>query len=245
MDCFLIGIEGVDVVICTTHGSLSSFDPTVEDWRSYVERFLHYCEANDITSPERKRAVLLSVCGAKTYQVIRNLTSPIEPGEKPLNEIIDLVTKHYSPKPSIIVQHFRFNSCSRDKGESIATFIATLRQLSEFCEYGDTLEDMLRDRLVCGVNDERIQRRLLSEPNLTFTTALQLAQAIESADKDSRNLKTSQPPTGVVHYNKSTKHTSTKPKRYICTRCGGNHLVPNCRFKSVECRVCKKVGHIA
>ena len=129
--------------MATAHGSLSSFDLTVEDWRSYVERFLHYCEANDITSPERKRAVLLSVCGAKTYQVIRNLTSPIKPGEKPLNEIIDLVTKHYSPKPSTIVQRFRFNSCSRDKGESIATFIATfiatLRQLSEFCEYGDTL----------------------------------------------------------------------------------------------------------
>ena len=123
----------------------------------------------------------------------------------------------------------------------IAIFIATLRQLSEFCEYGNTL----RDRLVCGVNDERIQRRLLSEPNLTFTTALQLAQAIESADKDSRDLKTSQPPTGVVHYNKSIKHTSTKPKKYICTGCGGNHLEPNCRFKSAECRVCKKVGHIA
>ena len=109
--------------MATAHGSLSSFDPTVEDWRSYIKRFLHYCEANDITSPERKRAILLSVCGAKTYQVIRNLTSPIKPGEKPLNEIIDLVTKHYSPKPSTIVQRFRFNSYSRDKGESTYSYI--------------------------------------------------------------------------------------------------------------------------
>jgi len=43
---------------------------------------------------------------------------------------------------------------------------------------------MLRDRLVCGVNDSRIQRRLLAELELTFKKAYELAQAIEMADKD-------------------------------------------------------------
>ncbi len=37
---------------------------------------------------------------------------------------------------------------------------------------------MLRDRLVCGVNDDSIQRRLLTEDGLTFETALKKAQAI-------------------------------------------------------------------
>ena len=48
---------------------------------------------------------------------------------------------------------------------------------------------MLRDRLVCGINHDCIQRRLLSEVTLTFDTALQLAQAIKSADKDVQDLK--------------------------------------------------------
>ena len=57
---------------------------------------------------------------------------------------------------------------SHHKGESIATFVAALRELGEHCGYGETLPDMIRDRLVCGVNYESIQKRLLSKKNLTY-----------------------------------------------------------------------------
>ena len=45
---------------------------------------------------------------------------------------------------------------------------------------------MIRDRLVCGVNDERIQRRLLAESRLAFKKALQLTTAMDTADKNTR-----------------------------------------------------------
>lgn len=44
------------------------------------------------------------------------------------------------------------------------------------------LQQMMRDRLVCEVNDERIQRRLLSEQILTFDNALKIAFSLEVAD---------------------------------------------------------------
>ncbi|RXN12042.1 putative protein K02A2.6-like protein [Labeo rohita] len=47
---------------------------------------------------------------------------------------------------------------------------------------------MLRDRLVCGVNDDRMQRRLLSEVELTFEKALTICQAMESANKNPRRI---------------------------------------------------------
>ena len=34
---------------------------------------------------------------------------------------------------------------------------------------------MLRDRLVCGINDKQIQRRLLAESSLDFKKAMKLA----------------------------------------------------------------------
>ena len=46
-------------------------------------------------------------------------------------------------------------------GESIFDFVAALRHLAEYCNFGGSLENMLRDRLVSGVNNEKIQRRLL------------------------------------------------------------------------------------
>ena len=35
--------------------------------------------------------------------------------------------------------------------------------LSEHCDFQNTLEEMLRNQLVCGVNNEQIQRMLLAE----------------------------------------------------------------------------------
>ncbi len=37
------------------------------------------------------------------------------------------------------------------------------------------LEDMLHDRLVCGINDDVIQRRLLGEATPSFTKAMEIA----------------------------------------------------------------------
>ena len=42
---------------------------------------------------------------------------------------------------------------------------------------------MLCDRLVCGINDSRIQRCLLAEPDLNYKKAYELALALEAADK--------------------------------------------------------------
>ena len=38
-----------------------------------------------------------------------------------------------------------------------ANFVAALRNLAEHCEYRDTLNTMLRDRIVYGIRDEKIQ----------------------------------------------------------------------------------------
>ena len=44
----------------------------------------------------------------------------------------------------------------------MVTYVAEVRSLAEFCNFGQTLlEAMLRDRIVCGINDDAIQRRLL------------------------------------------------------------------------------------
>ena len=53
--------------------------------------------------------------------------------------------------------------------------------LSEFCKFHEMRDDMIRDCLVCGINDDNIQQRLLSELKLTCTKGTQLAQVVELA----------------------------------------------------------------
>ena len=115
--------------------------------------------------------------------------APLKPKEKSVDEILQTLTEHFDPKPSVIVQRFRFNSRLHQEGESVAKFMAELQQLSEHCEFGAMLNDMLRDRLVVGIMNNRIQRRLLAEKELTFKRAYELAIAHETAEKNTAKLK--------------------------------------------------------
>ena len=63
----------------------------------------------------------------------------------------------------------------------MAAFVACLRELAQSCGYVASLEDMLRDCLVCGIQDDHLQRSLLAVANLTLKTAFEKAQVFESA----------------------------------------------------------------
>ena len=121
--------------------------------------------------------------------MIRNLAAPKKPTNLSFKEIIGLVRDHYCPPPSEIVQRFMFNTRSQKEAETITDFVADLRRISEHCKFGDTLDQMLRDRLVCGIRDGCIQKRLLAEPELTFRKAFDLCQANEMAEKNAHNLR--------------------------------------------------------
>ena len=68
-------------------------------------------------------------------------------------------------------------------------YVSELRALAQWCNFGQSLENMLRDRLVVGIDNEAIQRRLLSETAQTFKKALELAQSIEVAAKNTKEIQ--------------------------------------------------------
>ena len=175
--------------MATLHGTISEFDNSDEDWRSYTERLEHYFVANESDSAEKRKVILLSCCGPQTYQLVKNLLAPEKPSDKTYTEIVGLVGGHLNPKPSIIVQRFIFHSRGRRESESVASYVTELRRLSEHCGFGETLQDMLRDRLVCGINDAGIQRRLLSESELTYKKAFDMALGVESAERNAKDLQ--------------------------------------------------------
>ena len=173
-----------------THGSIGEYRSDVEEWSAYAERLEHYFAANEVADGGKKRAILLSVCGPSTYGLIRSLVSPQKATDFSYTEIVEKVNRYYNPRPSAVVQRFKFNSRSCQPGETVAAYVAELRKLSEFCEFADTLDEMLRDRLVWGIADSRIQHRLLAEGSLTFPKALEIAQAMEMATRDLKDLQT-------------------------------------------------------
>ena len=53
------------------------------------------------------------------------------------------------------------------------------------------VEQALRDRLVCGLVNERVQQRLLSESKLSLKKAFEIAQGMETAQKETYEMRSS------------------------------------------------------
>ena len=103
-----------------------------------------------------RKSILLSACGPATFRRICNLLTPAQLEGIIYNDLVREVTSFYDPKSSLIMQQYLFNSRVRASGESIASYVAALCKLAEHYSYGDAMEEMIRDRLVCGVNHDGI-----------------------------------------------------------------------------------------
>ena len=87
--------------------------------------------------------IFLTTCGPATYGLFRSLAATKKPLDVTLRELWELAPAHFHPQPSLAVQIFRFNSRTRQAGESVAAYLAELKKLLEHCDYGDSLNDML------------------------------------------------------------------------------------------------------
>ena len=133
----------ISTQMTTTVGQLDNFDPSKENWECYFERFEQFTVINNIQR-ERQVACLLAVIGPSTYSVLRNLVYPDKPKDKSLQEISQVLEERFTEKKVEIAERFRFYTAMQES-ESIAQFVARLKKLSRHCNFGDKLNDMIRD----------------------------------------------------------------------------------------------------
>ncbi|KAL3988098.1 5-hydroxytryptamine receptor 3 [Sarotherodon galilaeus] len=218
-----------------TIGTLVAFDPKKQTWDEYTEILEQFFAANGIDDAEKQRAILISVVGAATYSLMRNLLSPAKPKDKTFQELVLLMKNHFDPKPSEIVQSYKFDSRSHKPNETVMEYVVELRRLAQ--DY----------RIVCGIKDDQIQRRLLSEIDLTFDKALSIAVAMETANKNAQDLQTSGATAKCFSLTKGQQESRTfKGESKECYRCKGTkHTAADCKYKQEKCHACGKMGHIA
>lgn len=224
-----------------TYGSLSMFNQKTS-WKSYKQRLELFFEANNVTCATKKRAIFLTSVGEETYEVVSALAMPKEPGELSYDVIITKLTDYFNPTPNEIVQRYHFNQRVQRKDETLSHFVADLRKLSEHCNFTE-LDKMLRDRIVCGVLDEGLQRKLFAEPDLDYKRAVELATAAETATKNVQMVRM----TGEGYATGEVHATGEVPsgKNHKCFRCNGTtHGPGDCQFKNARCYWCKRVGHV-
>lgn len=101
--------------------------------------------------------------------------------------------------------------------------------------------------LVRGLNNKRIQRRLLGERHLTLDKAVDLSTSLEAAEKEVETLaKTYQETLEPAVNFLSKEEKQVTPIEVTCFCCGKpNHKVTVCKYKNLTCNTCGKRGHLA
>lgn len=94
--------------------------------------------------------------------------------------VTDSFTSYFIPKMNVIFERSKFNTRVQEMGETVKEFVTALHKLAETCDYskfGTGMQDeLIRDRLVIGLLDKKVNQKLQLEDNLTLTRAIQVAR---------------------------------------------------------------------
>lgn len=123
----------------------------------------------------------------------------------------------------------------RKPKESIADYLIELKMLSQNCDFGSFREQALRDQLIFGVNQERIQSKLLSETTLTFDGTCQIAESMEMTISDLNNMRQNQSEIiAAVNARQRNVFSRLQPKEDPRGKS---------RYANYRCHNCSKLGH--
>ncbi|XP_074041731.1 uncharacterized protein isoform X2 [Leptinotarsa decemlineata] len=164
-----------------SHGKINEFQ-IGSSWKTYVARVKQYFIANGITD-ELKIPTLITVVGDTTYELMVDLCSPDAPEDKSCDTLVEIVKNHLEPDPSVIAERHKFRLKRQNGEETVAEYMAALKNLAKTCDFKDSLEENLRDQFVSGLYNDTIKQRLFSEKFLNYARAYEIARNMEAAEK--------------------------------------------------------------
>ena len=209
------------------------------DINEYFERMDAFFECN-VVEEDKKVPLFITLIGAEAYKLLKDLCTPEQPAKKKYADLQKILKDHLSPTKIVVAETFKFYQINQGV-LTVAEYIVKLRNAAATCEFGTFLERALRDKFVCGLSNDSIQRKLLSEKDLTFEKACQSALSMEAVSEKTKELNSAT--SACVINAVKPKYKSQSQKR--CGRCDRTHKPGVCGAKEWKCYSCGRKGHIS
>ena len=262
---YYIGDEAKPVMAVTLQVSpVAPFDPHVDAnslcqrWKRWVRAFELYVGASGVKDDKKKRQLLLHCAGMDVQDIF--YTFPATGTDyKTAN---DKLTAHFTPKQNISYNRHVFRKEVQKEGESVGQFVTRLRQLAALCEFGDQVDDFIRDQVVDNCRSKRLRTKLLAEQDLTLDRTLALSAATEAAEHQAAQIAHDEERVSAVatRVRENTRPRSSRQRaqggnrsqapqdnKPTCNRCGTRvHAGDVCqRTKGKKCFKCGQQGHFS
>ncbi|KAM7293821.1 uncharacterized protein ISCGN_023404 [Ixodes scapularis] len=157
------------------------FDEAVDKWPAYQIRLEAFFEGNGVTDGKKKSALLVAALSTNTVDVISGRCAPAKVNELPYSEVVSLLQQHFSPKLNETAQSYKFFSRNQLPGEPVRDFVVAIRQIADTCNFGDTLDRMLKDRIVCGLQNSTLKVEAELRFRSTMVTMLGKLEEVKRA----------------------------------------------------------------
>ena len=172
---------------------VTTFDPRGDPhslsqrWERWQKSFSYFITASGIGNDARKKALLLHTLGTETQELFETLP---DAGES-YDEALAALTASFIPQKNVTFERSVFNNANQQSQETIEQYVSRLRKLAQNCEYGNSLNDHLRDRVVSGCKGNKYREKLLAEKNLTLEKVIEIGQSMEAAKSQSKKIEQS------------------------------------------------------
>ncbi|XP_063381956.1 uncharacterized protein LOC134668401 [Cydia fagiglandana] len=158
-----------------------------KDWEKWKKSFEIYSVACELGKKDAKVQIniLLHVIGEQGREVYEQFSDTFTD----LKSLLSKFDSFFLLRKNITVQRHSFFTRDQKDGESIEQYSFELKKLANKCEFKDLCDDLVRDRLICGIKDTAIRERLLREPTLTLQKAIDICNIAQMSRVQAGTIK--------------------------------------------------------
>ena len=225
---------------------------TPDEWPRWLRRFQRYSIASGLTSGDEEMQVntLMYCMGDKADDILRSFQLSPE-DEKKYDVVRGKFDDYFVARRNVIYERAKFNSRRQEQGEPVEAFVTALYSLAEHCGYGTLHDEMIRDRIVVGIQDQKLSEKLQLDASLTLEKAVAMVRQAEAVRRQQsvirgdtkNNQDQTDSPVQAIH-GTPQQRPSTTPQ-HACPWCGKSpaHERRRCPARGVTCHQCSKKGH--
>lgn len=191
-----------------------------ENWRRFERSFGIFLTASGISekSEQTKINTFLNAIGDDALDWFD--TFPLTAAQRgSYNEITKVFSEFCKRKKNTIYERFMFKQRHQKEGEPFDSFVIDLKKLVKDCEYADKESEMLRDQIVLGISDKKLQLRLLETSDLTYDTAVLKCRSNEATIEQQSTMNK----TVAVNELRNDTHTKYRNSNHVAERSSGSN----------------------
>ena len=126
-------------------------------------------------------ATFITCIGTDALDVYNGLPFETEEDKKDMEKILDLMETYCIGELNVIYERYVFNNRNQATDETIDAYTSALRTMASTCQFGVLKEELIRDRIVCGIRENATRKKLMQESNkLDLRKAIDICRSSES-----------------------------------------------------------------